>query len=179
MTRGCCASWAQSTTGEAPVRLGSKVLPVLLLKQCLLGAVDSTVGPSGYLQAVYKCTSHPHILPGKVRLTSAEDMRLFGRACVVCKACRPAATHQRAHTLTRWSNPPCPCRLDEEARSLGYFQEAHRVWPVNLDVISWLGALHVRNEVRTHAPAAGWLAGWLVGCSDSPVQTGGFKGRHS
>lgn len=40
-----------------------------------------------------------------------------------------------------------PCRLDEEARSLGYYQEAHRVWPVNLDVVSWLGAFHVRNEV--------------------------------
>lgn len=43
-----------------------------------------------------------------------------------------------------------PGRLDEEPRSLGYYQEAHRVWPVNLDVISWLGAFHVRNEVRVY-----------------------------
>jgi hypothetical protein len=43
----------------------------------------------------------------------------------------------------------CYHRLDEEARSLGYYQEAQRVWPVNLDVISWLGAFHVRNEVSS------------------------------
>lgn len=35
--------------------------------------------------------------------------------------------------------------MGEEARSLSYYQDAHRVWPVNLDVISWLGAFHVRN----------------------------------
>jgi intraflagellar transport protein 88 len=39
------------------------------------------------------------------------------------------------------------CRLEEEAKSLSYYLEAHRAWPVNLDVISWLGAFHVRNEV--------------------------------
>jgi hypothetical protein len=38
----------------------------------------------------------------------------------------------------------CTLRLEEEARSLSYYAEAHRVWPVNLDVISWLGAFHVR-----------------------------------
>jgi intraflagellar transport protein 88 len=42
-------------------------------------------------------------------------------------------------------------RLEEEARSLGYYQDAHRVWPVNLDVISWLGAFHVRSEVYERA----------------------------
>jgi hypothetical protein len=62
---------------------------------------------------------------------------------------------------------PCPAaRLDEEARSLGYYQEAHRVWPVNLDVISWLGAFHVRNEVRVllwlNGRVAGWLACWTI-----------------
>jgi hypothetical protein len=30
----------------------------------------------------------------------------------------------------------------------GYLlQESHRVYPVNMDVISWLGAYHVKNEV--------------------------------
>lgn len=42
-------------------------------------------------------------------------------------------------------------RLEEEAKSLGYYQDAHRVWPVNLDVISWLGAFHVRSEVYERA----------------------------
>ncbi|KIZ02527.1 putative Intraflagellar transport protein [Monoraphidium neglectum] len=41
--------------------------------------------------------------------------------------------------------------LGEEARSLAYYQDAHRVWPVNLDVISWLGAYHVRTEVYERA----------------------------
>jgi hypothetical protein len=40
------------------------------------------------------------------------------------------------------------CRLDDEARALHYYSEAHRLWPADLDVISWLGAYHVRNEVR-------------------------------
>ena len=26
-------------------------------------------------------------------------------------------------------------------------QESHRVFPVNMDVLSWLGAYHVKNEV--------------------------------
>ena len=39
-------------------------------------------------------------------------------------------------------------RFDEEAKALHYYSEAHRLYPVNLDVISWLGAFHVRNEVR-------------------------------
>lgn len=39
-------------------------------------------------------------------------------------------------------------RLGDEARSLAYYQDAHRVWPVNLDVISWLGAYHVRTGER-------------------------------
>eukprot|EP00983_Pelagomonas_calceolata_P102821 1158848-Pelagomonas_calceolata.AAC.13 len=30
-------------------------------------------------------------------------------------------------------------------------QEAHRVYPVSMDVISWLGAFHVRNEVYEKA----------------------------
>jgi intraflagellar transport protein 88 len=55
---------------------------------------------------------------------------------------------------------PHPLRLEEEARSLSYYQEAHRAWPVNLDVISWLGAFHVRNEVSEAAPA--WAQGDVV-----------------
>ena len=55
---------------------------------------------------------------------------------------------------------PC-CRLDDEAEALRYHQESHRVYPVDMEVISWLGAFHVKNEVqshsqkgRAHAPAA-------------------------
>lgn len=43
------------------------------------------------------------------------------------------------------------CRLDDEARALHYYQEAHRAFPANMDVISWLGAFHVRNEVYEKA----------------------------
>jgi hypothetical protein len=53
--------------------------------------------------------------------------------------------------------PPQSPRLGEEARSLAYYQDAHRVWPVNLDVISWLGAYHVRTGGR------GWGLAGLVG----------------
>ena len=34
----------------------------------------------------------------------------------------------------------------DEAKALHYYQEAHRVYPVSMNVISWLGAFHVRNE---------------------------------
>ena len=30
-------------------------------------------------------------------------------------------------------------------------QESHRVFPVNMDVLSWLGAYHVKNEVYEKA----------------------------
>lgn len=70
------------------------------------------------------------------------------------------------HTFSRWwgfkpwrvkvgtnvvEAPGSTRRLEEEAKSLGYYQDAHRVWPVNLDVISWLGAFHVRSEVYERA----------------------------
>ena len=42
------------------------------------------------------------------------------------------------------------CRLDDEAEALRYHQESHRVYPVDMEVISWLGAFHVKNEVRVH-----------------------------
>ena len=42
------------------------------------------------------------------------------------------------------------CRLDDEAEALRYHQESHRVYPVDMEVISWLGAFHVKNEVRSH-----------------------------
>jgi hypothetical protein len=52
-----------------------------------------------------------------------------------------------AHTL----NTPPRCRLDDEARALHCYSEAHRLWPVDLDVISWLGAYHVRGEMYERA----------------------------
>ena len=42
------------------------------------------------------------------------------------------------------------CRLDDEAEALRYHQESHRVYPVDMEVISWLGAFHVKNEVCNH-----------------------------
>jgi hypothetical protein len=59
------------------------------------------------------------------------------------------------------------------------------VWPVNLDVISWLGAFHVRNEVRVllRWRLAGWKgggnAGWLAilnSCKTASTTTGGGGG---
>ena len=46
------------------------------------------------------------------------------------------------------------CRLDDEAEALRYHQESHRVYPVDMEVISWLGAFHVKNEVRNHLQRA-------------------------
>ena len=43
------------------------------------------------------------------------------------------------------------CRLDDEAEALRCYQDAHRMFPANMDVISWLGAFHVKNEVRLSA----------------------------
>lgn len=40
------------------------------------------------------------------------------------------------------------CRLEDDAEALRYYQESHRVYPVDMDVISWLGAFYVKNEVR-------------------------------
>lgn len=42
-------------------------------------------------------------------------------------------------------------RFDDEVKALHYYQESHRVFPVNMDVISWLGAYHVKNEVYEKA----------------------------
>ena len=44
-----------------------------------------------------------------------------------------------------------PRRFDDEAKALHYYQESHRVYPVNMDVISWLGAYHVKSEVYEKA----------------------------
>lgn len=41
--------------------------------------------------------------------------------------------------------------MDDEARALHCYSEAHRLWPVDLDVISWLGAYHVRGEMYERA----------------------------
>lgn len=41
------------------------------------------------------------------------------------------------------------CRLGDEAEALRCYQDAHRMFPANMDVISWLGAFHVKNEVQT------------------------------
>ena len=65
------------------------------------------------------------------------------------------------------------CRLGDEAEALRCYQDAHRMFPANMDVISWLGAFHVKNEVGysripMHAPnprapsAASALARQLV-----------------
>ena len=42
-------------------------------------------------------------------------------------------------------------KFGDEAKALHYYSEAHNVFPVNMDVISWLGAFHVKNEVYEKA----------------------------
>lgn len=42
-------------------------------------------------------------------------------------------------------------RKDDEARAVHCYTEAHRIYPVDLPVISWLGAFHVRNEMYEKA----------------------------
>ena len=42
-------------------------------------------------------------------------------------------------------------RTDDEARAVHCYTESHRVFPVDLGVISWLGAFHVRNEMYEKA----------------------------
>jgi tetratricopeptide (TPR) repeat protein len=37
---------------------------------------------------------------------------------------------------------------DDEAQAFHYHQESYRYFPVNMNVISWLGAYFVKNEVR-------------------------------
>lgn len=39
------------------------------------------------------------------------------------------------------------CRLGDEAEAVRCYTDAHRMFPANMDVISWLGAFHVKNEV--------------------------------
>ena len=36
--------------------------------------------------------------------------------------------------------------MGDEAEALRCYQDAHRMFPANMDVISWLGAFHVKNE---------------------------------
>ena len=60
------------------------------------------------------------------------------------------------------------CRLDDEAEALRYHQESHRVYPVDMEVISWLGAFHVKNEVRSHRHM--WQGSWPAAClAPSPL----------
>jgi len=42
-------------------------------------------------------------------------------------------------------------KAGDEAKALHSYTEAHRVYPVNMDVISWLGAFHVQSEVYEKA----------------------------
>lgn len=40
---------------------------------------------------------------------------------------------------------------EEEARAVHYFAESYLLFPADIDVISWLGAYHVKNEVYEKA----------------------------
>ena len=42
-------------------------------------------------------------------------------------------------------------RLGDEAEAVRCYQDAHRMFPANMDVISWLGAFHVKNEVQAYS----------------------------
>lgn len=100
-----------------------------------------------------KCTADPPCNPLEIQLHHHAQSGIPSFASDLstarCTACRHLPLLH-----------PHPLRLEEEARSLSYYQEAHRAWPVNLDVISWLGAFHVRNEVSEAAPA--WAQGDVV-----------------
>lgn len=41
--------------------------------------------------------------------------------------------------------------LEDEAKALHYFSESYRVYPVNMEIISWLGAFYVKNEIYEKA----------------------------
>ena len=81
-----------------------------------------------------KVTLRP--VSGKVALSSMGCALPTGLA-LACSPCEP------------WGCHPC-CRLDDAAEAPRYHQESHRVYPVDMEVISWLGAFHVKNEVRSH-----------------------------
>lgn len=74
----------------------------------------------------------------------------------------PCRQNLRVHFHRKVNVPAqglCFDRMDDEARSLHYYQEAYRAFPGNMDVISWLGAFHVRNEVYEKAvPFFIWAA---------------------
>lgn len=57
------------------------------------------------------------------------------------------------------------CRLGDEAEALRCYQDAHRMFPANMDVISWLGAFHVKNEVK-HCAHSDHCARFFHCCAD-------------
>lgn len=77
----------------------------------------------------------------------AQVLRLTAHSHVRQRRRRPSlpACGPRVLPLAPCPSSHLPRRQGDEAHSLGYYAEAHRVWPVNLDVISWLGAYHVRT----------------------------------
>lgn len=74
---------------------------------------------------------------------------------IACRCASPTIMDRPSPAPACWPPPTLSCgwppRLDDEARALHYYSEAHRLWPVDLDVISWLGAHHVRGEVYERA----------------------------
>lgn len=42
-------------------------------------------------------------------------------------------------------------KLDDEPKAVHYYCESHRVYPTNMDIISWLGAFYVKSEVYEKA----------------------------
>ena len=56
--------------------------------------------------------------------------------------------HYIATNAMQLSIGTCCIRLGDEAEAVRCYQDAHRMFPANMDVISWLGAFHVKNEVQ-------------------------------
>eukprot|EP00955_Chlamydomonas_euryale_P063704 358751-Chlamydomonas_euryale.AAC.7 len=65
----------------------------------------------------------------------------------------PQASYTRAliAALQQPAASPLSLPIHAFAQALHFYQESHRVFPVNMDVISWLGAYHVKNEVYEKA----------------------------
>ena len=53
-------------------------------------------------------------------------------------------------------------RLGDEAEAVRCYQDAHRMYPANMDVILWLGAFHVKNEVTLCCSHTQSLTVWSI-----------------
>ena len=63
---------------------------------------------------------------------------------------------------------------EDEAQAFHYHQEAYRLYPVNMNVISWLGAYFVKNEMcELHVVRVGFFTSIPTFRPRSQVREGG------